>query len=293
MHGEVGCTVSGEKESGVTLDRAAALRREHAEIVRFCRQLGDEEWRAPSAAPGWRVQDVVAHLGGSCHAIFTPTSLKLLSSKDIERTNDVLVARRRDWEPARVLGEFERWGRRLATLTSVLSRTPVAGVPAPLGELGRFPAAVLLSSAFLFDQHTHLRHDIAPALGRPAPATDGLRMSLVLEWMFAVLGNQLRAARPPWLTRPISISLAGAGGGRWRIGVDGGVTAVGPAVGTVVDPAVGMAAGTDRDSVTHIAGAAAEFPGWATLRAPWRERDVRIEGDEALGAALLDHMNVV
>jgi uncharacterized protein (TIGR03083 family) len=288
--------VSGEKESGVTLDRAAALRREHAEIVRFCRQLGDEEWRAPSAAPGWRVQDVVAHLGGSCHAIFTPTSLKLLSSKDIERTNDVLVARRRDWEPARVLGEFERWGRRLGTLTSVLSRTPVARVPAPLGELGRFPAAVLLSSAFLFDQHTHLRHDIAPALGRPAPATDGLRMSLVLEWMFAVLGNQLRAARPPWLTRPISISLAGAGGGRWRIGGDGGITAVG---GTAVggDGGVtavgGTAVGTDRDSVTHIAGAAVEFPGWATHRAPWRERDVRIEGDEALGTALLDHMNVV
>ncbi|HEV7788197.1 MAG TPA: maleylpyruvate isomerase N-terminal domain-containing protein [Pseudonocardia sp.] len=290
----------------MTLDRAAALRREHAEIVRFCRQLGDEEWRAPSAAPGWRVQDVVAHLGGSCHAIFTPTSLKLLSSKDIERTNDVLVARRRDWEPARVLGEFERWGRRLGTLTSVLSRTPVARVPAPLGELGRFPAAVLLSSAFLFDQHTHLRHDIAPALGRPAPATDGLRMSLVLEWMFAVLGNQLRAARPPWLTRPISISLAGAGGGRWRIGVDGGVTAVGVTAvggtavgGTAVggDGGVtavgGTAVGTDRDSVTHIAGAAVEFPGWATHRAPWRERDVRIEGDEALGTALLDHMNVV
>jgi hypothetical protein len=118
-------------------------------------------------------------------------------------------------------------------------------------------------------------------------------MSLVLEWMFAVLGNQLRAARPPWLTRPISISLAGAGGGRWRIGVDGGVTAVGTAVGTAVDTAVGTAVGTDRDSVTHIAGAAVEFPGWATHRAPWRERDVRIEGDEALGTALLDHMNVV
>jgi hypothetical protein len=172
VYGEVGCTVTDDKESGVSLDRAAAMRREHAEIVRFCRQLGDEEWRAPSAAPGWRVQDVVAHLGGSCHAIFTPTSLKLLSSKDIERTNDVLVARRRDWEPARVLAEFERWGRRLGTLTSVLSRTPVARVPAPLGELGRFPAAVLLSSAFLFDQHTHLRHDIAPALG-PVRAAGG------------------------------------------------------------------------------------------------------------------------
>jgi uncharacterized protein (TIGR03083 family) len=266
------------KESVVSLDRPAALRREHAEIVRFCRELGAEEWRAPSAAPGWRVKDVVAHLGGSCHAIFTPTSLKLLSSKDIERTNDVLVEQRRDWEPARVLGEFERWGRRLGTMTSVLCRTPVARVPAPLGELGRFPAAVLLSSAFVFDQHTHLRHDIAPALGRPAPATDELRMALVLEWMFAVLGNQLRAARPTWLTRPISISLAGVGGGRWRIGADGGVSAAPDAGGY---------------DAAHITGSAVEFPDWATTRAPWRERDVRIEGDEALAAALLDHLNVV
>src|SRR5882757_2049588 len=133
MQGEAGCTVSGEKEFDVSLDRAGALRREHAEIVRFCRQLGDEEWRAPSAAPGWRVQDVVAHLGGSCPAIFTPTSLKLLASKDIERTNDELVARRRDWAPARILAEFEQWGRRLATLAGGLSRTPVAALPLPLG----------------------------------------------------------------------------------------------------------------------------------------------------------------
>ncbi|WP_445189814.1 hypothetical protein ACTXG6_22735 [Pseudonocardia sp. Cha107L01] len=74
-------------------------------------------------------------------------------------------------------------------------------------------------------------------------------------------------------------------GARREPGPGGRPAAVGTAVGT--------AAGADRDSVTHIAGAAAEFPGWATLRAPWRERDVRIEGDEALGAALLDHMNVV
>ena len=191
----------------MSLDRPAALRREHAEIVRFCRELGDDEWRAPSAAPGWRVQDVVAHLGGSAKAIFTPTSLKLLASNDIERTNDELVARRRDWAPARILAEFEQWGRRLATLAGALSRTPVAALPLPLGELGRFPAGMLLNSAFVFDQHTHLRYDIAPALGRPAPESDELRVAVVLEWMFAVLGNQLRTARPAWLDRPIAISL--------------------------------------------------------------------------------------
>ncbi|HEX4249595.1 MAG TPA: maleylpyruvate isomerase family mycothiol-dependent enzyme [Pseudonocardia sp.] len=260
------------------LDRTTALRREHAEVVRFCRELTDAEWRAPSEAPGWRVQDVVAHLGGSCQAIFTPTSLKLLASDDIERTNDVLVARRRDWPPARVLAEFEQWGRRLAALAGALSRTPVAALRVPLGELGRFPAGVVLNSAFVFDQHTHLRYDIAPALGRPAPQSDELRVAVVLEWMFAVLANQLRSARPPWLDRPISLSLSGPGGGRWRIGVDGGIAA---------DP---VGAG---DTAAHIAGTAHEFPGWATTRIPWRERDVRIDGDSALARALLDHMNVV
>src|SRR5882757_2162891 len=252
----------------MSLDRSTALRREYAEVASFCRQLSDEEWRTPSAAPGWRVQDVVAHLGASSRAIFTPTSLKLLASKDIERTNDELVARRRDWRPARVLAEFEQWGRRLGTLAGGLSRTPVAALPLPLGELGRFPAGVLLNSAFVFDQHTHLRYDIAPAL-----ESDELRVAVVLEWMFAVLGNQLRAARPAWLDRPIAISLSGPGGGRWRVGVDGGIAE---------DP-VGAS-----DTAAHIAGTAAEFPGWATTRTPWRERDVRIEGDTALGSALLD-----
>ena len=260
------------------LDRTAALRREHAEIVRFCRQLSDEEWGTPSAAPGWRVQDVVAHLGGSAKAIFTPTSVKLLTSKDIERSNDELVARRRDWAPARILAEFDQWGRRLVTLAGALSRTPVAALRLPLGELGRFPASLLLNSAFVFDQHTHLRYDSAPALGRPAPESDELRVSVVLEWMFAVLANQLRAARPAWLDRPIAISLSGPGGGRWWVGVDGGVAA---------DP---VGAG---DTAAHIAGTAQEFPGWATTRTPWREGNVRIEGDAALAGALLDSMNVV
>jgi uncharacterized protein (TIGR03083 family) len=262
----------------MSLDRSAALRREYAEVVRFCRELSDEEWRTPSAAPGWRVQDVVAHLGGSARAIFTPTSLKLLASDDIERTNDELVARRRDWAPARVLAEFEQWGRRLGTLAGALGRTPVAGLRLPLGELGRFPAGVLLNSAFVFDQHTHLRYDIAPALGRPAPESDELRVAVVLEWMFAVLANQLRAARPAWLVRPIAVSLSGPGGGRWRVGVDGGIA----------EDTVGAG-----DTAAHIAGAAAEFPGWATTRTPWREADVRIEGDAALAGALLDGMNVV
>lgn len=38
--------------------RVEALRLERSEMLQFCRDLTDQEWRAASCAPGWRVQDV-------------------------------------------------------------------------------------------------------------------------------------------------------------------------------------------------------------------------------------------
>jgi uncharacterized protein (TIGR03083 family) len=258
------------------MDRVAALKRQSQEIADYCRDLTDEQWRTPSLAGGWQVRDVVAHLASAVHAVFTPGVVSLLTSSEIERTNDHFVDKRRDWEPSRVLAEFETWSRRLGTVYGLLARTPVAKLPMPLGELGRFPAAVLLGGAFVFDQHTHLHHDIAPALNKPAPPTDALRTEVMLEWMFAVLNNQIRRARPDWVGKTISIELRGAGGGTWRIGPDGTVTAKATA-----------------GSVTQISGSVEEFPAWGTGRVSWRERDVKITGDAELGATFLDWMNIV
>lgn len=38
----------------------AALRSERTEMLDFTRSLIDDEWRAPSAAAGWSIADVVA-----------------------------------------------------------------------------------------------------------------------------------------------------------------------------------------------------------------------------------------
>jgi hypothetical protein len=78
----------------VTVDRVGALRSER---LMLCRDLDVEEWRAPSAAPGWRVQDVVAHMGSGFHAMFSPAAQKAMRNLDIERANDVLVDRRQGW----------------------------------------------------------------------------------------------------------------------------------------------------------------------------------------------------
>jgi uncharacterized protein (TIGR03083 family) len=256
-------------------DRIAALRRERAELIRFCRDLDDAQWQAPSKAAGWRVQDVVAHLGSGCRSIFTPASLKVLGSNNIERTNDVFVDARRSWAPMQTLTEYERWSRALAAAASAICRTPLGRIRVPLAELGLFPADLLLTGAMTFDTHTHLRHDIAPALGLPTPDTDATRMTTVLEWMFAVLNNQLRMSRPAWVEHSVALTLHGPGGGSWVIDTD---------------PAVQRhTAGT----AAQIVGAAAEFPEWGSKRVDWRDRDVTINGDEDYGTRFLDWMNVI
>src|SRR6478672_640106 len=148
--------------------------------------------------------------------------LELMRSNDIERTNDALVDQRRDWLPTRVIAEYERRSQVMLRLIGPVSRTPLARAPMRLAELGRLRVSQLLC-AIVFDTHTHLRHDIAPALGRTVPETDADRMAVVLEWMMAVLSNQLHAARPEWLDRPVSITLSGPGGGCWVVGADGSV----------------------------------------------------------------------
>jgi hypothetical protein len=64
----------------------------------------------------------------------------------------------------------------------------------PSRNWDRYPIGLMISGALVFDHHTHLRHDMAPALGRPVPATDADRMRAVLTWMTAVLSNQVAHA---------------------------------------------------------------------------------------------------
>jgi uncharacterized protein (TIGR03083 family) len=259
----------------VASDPVGALRRERSELLTFCRDLSYADWHTQSAADGWRVQDVVAHMGSAHRALFGPAVLELMRSNDIERTNDVLVDRRRDWSAARVFAEYERWSEMMLLLMGAVSRTPLARAPMRLADLGRFRVGQLLS-AIVFDTHTHLRHDIAPALGRTVPATDAGRIAVILEWMMAVLSNQLRASRPEWLDRQISITFSGLGGGCWVVRPDGTIQ-------------LGSSAG----AAAQIDSLAIEFPEWGSQRVSWRDRTVGVAGDVDYGARFLDAVNVV
>lgn len=244
-------------------------------MLAFCASLGPADWRMDSRAQGWSITDVVAHLGSGCHALFTPGVFAIMRADDIEQANERLVDARRDRTPAQALGEYRRWSRAFEATIPVMVRNPLGRVELPLAELGRFPMRVL-PSALIFDQHIHLRHDMIPVLGRAVPDTDANRMAAVLEWMTAVLANQLLAARPGWLDRPLALTLTGPGGGSWCI-----------------EPPGSVIPGPAESAAAQITAAAIEFPEWGTRRADWRDRDVRIAGDIDYGTKFLDWTNIV
>lgn len=256
-------------------ERRRAFLAERAAVLDFCGSLGPADWRMDSRAAGWSISDVIAHLGSACHAMFGRKGLSIIKADSIERANDQLVAARHNRPPAEVFAEYRRWSRAFATVVPAVARTPLGGLSLPLAELGRFPARLFLS-AMVFDHHTHLRHDMAPALDRPVPGTDAARMVVVLEWMTAVLSNQLAVAAPGWLDRPLLLTLTGPGGGSWRVETSGALT---PEHG---DPVA-----------AHITALAAEFPEWGTRRASWRDREVAIAGDADYAAVFLDAVNIV
>lgn len=257
------------------LDRRGAFKAERARVLEFCASLSPGEWRTDSRARGWSIQDVVAHMGAGVHAMFGPAATKLLLGRDIEKLNNEMVDVRRSRPSGDILDEYRRWTGVFAAVMPPLASTPLGGVGLPLSELGKFPLRLFLS-ALVFDTYTHLRHDMAPALGRQIPPADANRMAVTFEWMMAVLENQLRAARPAWLDRPVVIGLTGPGGGLWRVDPSGAVTET-----------------LDATAAAVISGAGSEFPEWGTRRAAWRDRDVSITGDADYGAVFLDEMNIV
>jgi uncharacterized protein (TIGR03083 family) len=260
------------------IDRVGALRREREDVLTFCRLLEDDEWKAPSGCPGWSVQDVVAHMTATVHGVFTPWLIKVIRSRDLERVNDADVEARRGRTPAEILAEYETWSGRLPALMRAGQLPLLGAVPFPLAELGRYPMA-LITSALVFDHHTHLRHDLAPALGRPSPPTDEGRMAAVVEWMLAGLPQMCREGLS-FMDRPVLVTLEGPGGGTWGVvPKGGGKVAVEPG------PTVG--------SVAHITGLAEEFPVWGTTRQPWRDHDLKLEGDEAYATRFLDAVKIV
>lgn len=246
----------------------AALRAECQAVLDFCNDLTADEWAAPSRAAGWDVKDVVAHLTAGQRALITPAAVAAMTTKQIERFNDAAVEKSRSQTPEQVLTDFTNWTKRGITALGVFTAPGVGRVPLPVGELGIYPLSIF-PALYTLDWHTHLRFDIAPAVGRPAPPTDRERMAATLGWLIALL-EQSHRGRLRWLDAALSLTLNGPGGATWRI-----------------EPAASgklrVRRGTDGDEAARINAQALEFPAWSTTRIQWRDCDVEITGATDIG----------
>ncbi|MDQ1492470.1 MAG: hypothetical protein QOJ23_4984, partial [Actinomycetota bacterium] len=180
--------------------------------------------------------------------------------------------------PEKVLAEYRFWSARYLNIQPVMKATGLSQVKIPLGELGRYPMGIF-PAAFTFDHHTHLRHDVAGALGKTPPPTDADRMTAVVEWMIAGIPQMCRETMRT-IEGPVDLTLDGPGGGTWGLS---------PAPTGLLHIHPGGAPGADA----LVIGNTEEFVLWGTTREPWRDHEVKIDGDIDLGTRFLDALNVV
>ncbi|MFF0610328.1 maleylpyruvate isomerase family mycothiol-dependent enzyme [Nocardia tengchongensis] len=259
-------------------DHLSALRIERQAVLDFCADLTDAEWYADSRAAGWSVKDVVAHMAADLRSVVTPDALAFMATKDVESLNERAVAASRSRSPQQVLEGFATWTRVGTAALAAMTAPGVGRVRLRVGELGRYPMRIF-PAMFLFDWHTHLRHDIAAALDRPHPPTDEQRTASILEWLTTLL-EQSHRHRLAWLDAPVAISFTGPGGGAWRIEPERG------------RPVRVRRGGTENTAV-QVTARADEFPLWGTTRAAWRDCDVSIAGDTEIGARVLDSIDLI
>ena len=264
----------------MTLNRVQALRTQRQLVLDYCAGLTDADWAAPSQATGWRVRDVIAHFGGTCRGLFSRHAITLVFSNDTERTNEELLAPRRAWPTDRVLDEFAQWSRAFAAVASLADQTLVGSAPLRVGSLGRYPVRKL-ASMLVFDWHTHLTYDVAPAINRPAPPIDDHRLAATLEWMLSGL-EQMNRDQMRWLDKSLTLTLTGPAGGTWSI-----------------DPAghgrltVTESTDTTTAAAAAITGVSTDFPAWATNRIAWRTADLTITGNAVYAEKFLDALHII
>lgn len=263
-----------------------ALRGLIDDVAALGTSLTSAEWDAPSACAGWAVRDVYAHMAWVHHALGDPASEPWPALVEPEPENEEPVARRREWKASEVLDEYLDYAPRA---TEWLAGEQHRDEATSFGALGTHPAH-FIADCIAFDHLLHLHEDLLAPFGplvRERPAVDETRLIPAVGWITAGLSRQANAAQiRRQLSAPLALRLDGAGGGTWLL--EPGSSGVGGAIdGRRVEPAEAEHAATTVTSTTEM------FVSWATKRRDWRRCGVRITGDDALAAGVLDAVHVV
>jgi uncharacterized protein (TIGR03083 family) len=259
------------------------LRALHTEIDPILESLTAEEWTAPSACSGWRVQDVVAHLAATMKLFVDPDPPSGVTPTGAEHAAELAVAPRKGWTAAEVLAEFHRYRDGFFGFLSAAQDEPLASNVIDLGDLGAHPMA-MFSDVFCFDHYCHVVFDICAPHGPvertpPTPVDDVLRPAA--DWMFAGLPAMCASAlAAAGLDRVLNVVLTGPGAGEWQLSpvADDGSTTV--------------TTGTSTDAGATVTSSAHNFVSWGTKRSDWRA-SATVVGDAAWAAPILDAINII
>jgi uncharacterized protein (TIGR03083 family) len=258
-------------------------RAEREAILEVATSLSADELRTPSDCAGWATRDVLAHLAASIHGVVDPAFLVDMSN-GAEQAMEGPVAERRAWPIEQVLEEYETYSAQAADAFASLQAPPMADMPLPMMELGTHPMAIL-PGCFLFDSYCHLRNDIlAPngSIDRPEPPRDEQRLQPTLEWMLAGLPWMCADQLGPVVTRPLVLDFTGPGGGSFTV-TPGDAAREGRVV---------IAQGAAIDAAATVTSSTHDFVVWGTRRRPWGDF-VKVSGDDAYAAPILDAVNVI
>lgn len=237
-----------------------ALEADRERVLELAGQLSVEQWQAPSGCAGWRVQDVVSHMGALFWMVVDPGRLPDAGDRLAEDAQELFVESRRGWSVEQAVEDYREVSR---SALDALAGLEGQDFEMPLGDLGTYPAH-LVANAFAFDHFTHIRADLYSPRGPlggpgwPTPPVDEPSLAPALDWIDAALPQQNRSLIDSMGT-PVQLVVEGPGGRTLSIGA--------PAGGS---------------GTTTVTSEGLPFVRWITQRGAWDELGVKASGDEGV-----------
>jgi uncharacterized protein (TIGR03083 family) len=200
------------------VDRFAPLR---SELLTLLASLGEDEWDRPTAAPGWSVKDVTAHLLGGDFAIlsgkrdgFRGTYKKVDDYAQlvdlINRLNAQWVQAMSRMSPRLLMDLLAFTGPEVESCFASLDPMRMGG---PVSWAGPDPAPVWFDIAREFTERWHHQQQIRDATGRP-PLYDPYFLGPVLDTFVRALPYSFRHLTAPAET-VVRFEISGEAGGVW------------------------------------------------------------------------------
>ncbi|WP_055477128.1 maleylpyruvate isomerase N-terminal domain-containing protein [Gordonia sp. HS-NH1] len=244
-------------------------------------RLTPADWTADSACHGWRVHDVVTHMGFFFNFIADPDLVFPDNpSGKSERLNDAAVRERADWTSEQAVDYYRSQSEAgLATLAA-LQGEDLRDQPLDMLDLGTYRLHQL-SDAVAFDHLVHLTSDLLQPFGPLDSAEVSVSAAIdpAIDWMIAGLPQMNGAALHPTLTRPVGLHLTGATDRSFVVDRD--------TAGTIV-----TVRETDDLPSDVATSSATDFLRWGTTRGAWRSA-VTVNGDRQHVARVLDAIDIV